>query len=61
MLEEPARTPPAANPGVSREKFEDSGIPGNSEENPENSEPVAGEPQSSKEDEELISDPHPRV
>jgi hypothetical protein len=39
MLEELASTPPATNPGVSG----DSGIPGNFEENSENSGPVAGD------------------
>jgi hypothetical protein len=33
MIEEPASTPTAANPGVSREKSGDFGIPGNFGEN----------------------------
>jgi hypothetical protein len=65
MIEEPASTPPAANPAVSREKSRDSGFPENSRENPGDSGPVAGDSQSSQGDEELIqqevSDPHPRV
>jgi hypothetical protein len=64
-IEEPASSPPAANPGVSREKSGDSGFPGNSRDNPENSGPTADDFQSSQENEELIqqevSDPHPRV
>jgi hypothetical protein len=35
-IEEPASSPPAANPGVSGENSGDSGNPGNSGENPEN-------------------------
>jgi hypothetical protein len=65
MVEEPASTPPAANPGVSVGESEDSGIPENSRENSRKSGPVVGDPQSSQEDEKLIqqeaSNPHPRV
>jgi hypothetical protein len=65
MIEEAVSTSPAANLGVSGEKSRESGIPGNSGENPRDSGPVAGDSQSSQEDEELIqqeaSDPHPRV
>jgi hypothetical protein len=65
MIEEPKSTPPATNPGVSREKSRDSGLPGNSGENSGNSGPAAGDSQSSKENEKLIqqevSDPRPRV
>jgi hypothetical protein len=54
MIEEPTSTPPTANPGVSGEKSGDSGIPENSGENSGNYGPVAGDPQSSQEDEDLI-------
>jgi hypothetical protein len=64
-IEEPASSPPAANPGVSGEKSKDSGFPGNSEESLENFGPPAGDSQSSQENEGLIQqevfDPHPRV
>jgi hypothetical protein len=58
IIEEPTST-------SSREKSGESGIPGNSRENLEDSGPAAGDSQSSQEDEEFIqqevSDPHPRV
>jgi hypothetical protein len=64
-IDEPASTPPAANPGVSGESSGDSGFPGNSGEMSRISGPVAGNSQSSQEDEKLIqqevSDTHPRV
>jgi hypothetical protein len=47
ILEEPASTPLAGNPGVSGQKSRDSEIPGNSEENSGNSGPAAGDSQCS--------------
>jgi hypothetical protein len=64
-IEEPASSPPAANPEVSGEKSGDSGFPGNSGESSGNSGPATGDSQSSQENKELIqqevSNPHPRV
>jgi hypothetical protein len=64
-IEEPASSPPVANPGVSGEKSGDFRFPGNSRDNPRNFGPTAGDSQSSQENKELIqqevSDPHPRV
>jgi hypothetical protein len=64
-MEESANSPPVANPGVSGEKFGDSGFPENSGENNGNFGSAADISQSSQGIEELIqqevSDPHPRV
>jgi hypothetical protein len=64
-IEETAILPPAANPGVLREKSEDSGLSGNSREKSGDSGPAADTSQGSQEIEDLIqqevSDPHPRV
>jgi hypothetical protein len=47
-IEEPASTPSAANPGVSREKSGDSKFPGNSRESSRNFGPTASDSQSSQ-------------
>jgi transposase InsO family protein len=64
-IEEAAILTPVVNPGVSREKSEDSGFSGNSGEMSGHSGPAAEASQDSQETEELIqqemSDPHPRV
>jgi hypothetical protein len=64
-IKEIAILPPAANPGVSREKYGHSGFSGNSGEKSGDSGPAADTSQGSQEIEDLIqqevSDPHPRV
>jgi hypothetical protein len=64
-IEEATVLPPAANPGISGEKSEDSGFSGNSGEKSGDSGPAAETSQGSQETENLIqqevSDPHPRV
>jgi hypothetical protein len=64
-IEETTILPPAANPGVSGEKFGDFGFSGNTGENSGDSGPATDTSQGSQEIEDLIqqdvSDPHPRV
>jgi hypothetical protein len=64
-IEETAILPPTANPGVSGEKYGDSGFSENSGEKSGESGPAADTSQGSQEIEDLIqqevSDPHPRV
>jgi hypothetical protein len=64
-IEETTTLPPAANSGVSGEKFGDFGFSGNSREKSGDSGPAADSSQGSQEIEDLIqqkvSDPHPRV